>query len=291
MIEWFILALISAILSGTAAIFEKKVLFKEKVISFATTLAIINMVLAIPFLFLSDLSTITFTQLGILFFKSILGAFAFLCVMQGIKKLELSSALPLLILTPGLVAIFAFIFLKESLNFLEIIGMILLLTGTYILQLKNKQKILDPFKLLFKTKGHKYIFGALVLFTITSILDKTLLKNFNLPINSFMGFQHLFFAFVFIIILLISKQGNQIKPLLKRNIRWGVLISILTIFYRLSQLHAIKNASVALVLSLKRFSVLFAVIVGGKIFQEKNLLKKIISTILMLVGTILIIIF
>lgn len=289
MIKWFLLAFMSAIFSGIAAIFEKKTLFLEKPLSFSTTLAILNLVLAIPFFFLTDFSTITIQKLGVLFFKSILGAGASLLVMKSIKKLELSAALPLLILTPGLVAIFAFIFLKENLSNIEIIGMVLLLSGTYLLQTRKNQKIFDPFKSLIKTKAYLWIIGALVLFTITSILDKALLKNFNLPLNPFMAFQHLFLAIIFTIMILFSKEKNEIAFLIKRSSKFILIVSILTIFYRYTQLQAVKNAPVALVLSLKRFSVLIAVIIGGKLFKEKRLIKKIIATIIMFVGAVLII--
>ncbi|MFZ1290092.1 MAG: hypothetical protein WAR79_08375, partial [Melioribacteraceae bacterium] len=54
--------------------------------------------------------------------------------------------------------------------------------------------------------------------------------------------------------------------------------------YRYTQIEAIKLASVALVLTVKRTSVFFASIIGGKIFKEKYLVKKGIGIILILIG-------
>lgn len=288
MIDWYLLALISALFSATAAIVQKKILFKEKAINFATTLAIFNLILAIPFFFFIDFGTINLTNISVLFFKSILGAGAFLFVMRGIRSLELSSALPLLVLTPGLVAIFSFIILRETLNYQEIIGMVLLLVGTYILQLKEKQKIFDPFKSLTK-KGYINITIALILFTTTSILDKALLKKFGLPVNAFMGFQHLFFAIIFFIFLISLKESKNLRNTIKNSWTWILIVSTVTIIYRWTQILAVKEAPVALVLSMKRISVLFAVIIGGRIFKEKELWKKIICTIIILAGALLII--
>ena len=120
MIQWYMLALASAFFSALAAIIEKKVLFKEKALAFSAVLAILNLIIAIPFFFFTNFSTLTMSSLFVLFIKSFLGALAFLCVMLGIKNLELSKALPLLVLTPGLVALGAFIFLQEALTTLEI---------------------------------------------------------------------------------------------------------------------------------------------------------------------------
>jgi drug/metabolite transporter (DMT)-like permease len=289
MLNWWILALISAVFSGTAAIFEKKALFKEEAISFSTLFAIFNLFLAIPFFFFINYSQLISVGILVVFIKSLFEAIAFLCVMMGIKSMELSSALPLLVLTPGLVAIFAFIFLKESLSNLEIIGIILLIIGTYVLQLKKEQKILDPFKSLFKTRGYIYLIIALITFTITSILDKAILKNFSVPVNAFMGFQHLFLGIIFISLILLTKERKIIGQAFKRTGKLIFLISLITIIYRYAQIQAVKATEVALALSIKRLSVFFAVIIGGRIFKEGHLLKKIIATAIMSAGAILII--
>jgi uncharacterized membrane protein len=291
MIQWYFLALIAAFFSATAAIVEKKVLFKEKALGFSATLALLNLVIAIPFFFFIDFSVLTTSGLLVLFIKSILGALAFLCVMLGIKNLELSNALPLLVLTPGLVAIGALIFLKESLSQLEILGMVLLLIGTYVLQLKQNQKFLDPWKIFIKSKGHMYILGALFLFTITSILDKAVLKNFKVPVNAFMGFQHLFLAIIFLLFLIFSGKTKQIRPVFKNSLKYMIILALITITYRYAQILSVKQAPVALVLSIKRVSVFFAVIIGGRLFKEHNLLKRIIATTIMVAGAVLVILY
>jgi len=293
MIQWYLLALISAFFSAAAAIYEKKALFKEKAIGFSTLFAIFNLLLAIPFFFFINFELVTSSALLVLFFKSILGAAAFLCIMYAIKNLELSAALPLLVLTPGLVAIGAFFILGEALTPIEILGIFLLLVGTYTLQVKTKekQKLLDPVKAFFKTKGYYYIITALILFTITSILDKAILKNFKLPINAFMGFQHLFLAIIFIIFIISTKKTSELKHTLKFSWLIILTISVFTIIYRYTQFSAVKIAPVALVLSIKRISVFFAVLIGGNLFHEHNLLIRTIATGIMVAGAVLVILY
>ena len=289
MLPWYIFSLIAAIFSASAAIIEKKILFKEKALSFTTILALFNLILAIPFFILTDSASLTMVSLVALLVKSILGGLAFLCVMQAIKKLELSDALPLLILTPGFVAIFAYLVLGESLSIYEILGLLLLTSGTYILGLKKTQKLLDPFISLIKNKGTIYILIALSLFTITSILDKALLKNFKVPVNALMGYQHLFYAIFFVVILLFSKERLEIKNTLKQSKYLILILSVITIIYRYSHILAIKQSSVALALSIKRISIFFAVLVGGKLFKERNMKRKLIATGLMVIGALIII--
>jgi len=291
MVEWYIFSLIAAIFSAAAAISQKKILFKESALGFSLLVALFNLILAIPFFFFIDYSALTSSGIFVLLLKSILGAIAFLFVMLGIKNLEISKALSLLVLTPGLVAIFAFLFLGEGLTNFEILGLILLTGGIYILSLKKKQKIKEPIKKAFSSKGHYYILAALLLFTITSILDKAVLSNFKVPLNAFMGFQHLFFAIVFIIILFSSKKHIEFKSAIKNSWKWILLVAIFTITYRYTHLLAIKSAPVALALSIKRISVFLAVVIGGTLFKDKRLLTKLIATIIMITGTTLIIMF
>lgn len=289
MFNWYIFSFASAILSAAAAISQKKILLKESAIGFSTLVALFNLALAIPFFFFVNYSLLTISGILVLLLKSTLGAVAFLLVMLGIKKLEISKALPLLVLTPGIVAIFAFIFLGEELTKFEILGVILLIAGTYILSLKEKQSLKEPFKKAFNKKGHFYIIGALIIFTITSILDKAVLNNFKVPLNAFMGLQHLFFAIIFMILIFISKKQLELKSAIKKSWAWIMLIAFFTIAYRYTHLLAIKQVPVALALSIKRLSVFIAVVIGGTIFKEKRLFLKIIATALMIFGAILII--
>ena len=63
--------------------------------------------------------------------------------MLALKNLEISNALPLLALTPGFVAVFAFLILGESLKTLEVVGLLFLIFGTFILESKNLKNILQ----------------------------------------------------------------------------------------------------------------------------------------------------
>lgn len=287
--QWFYFAGMSAILSALAAIIEKKVLFKERVLNFVLVLAIFNMILASIFLFYVDFSKVTSISLIVLLFKAVLNGIAFVGVMFAIKDLELSDALPLLVLTPGFVALFAWIFLKESLTSLEIFGLCLLILGVYIFQ--SKKSLLNPLKKL--KRGYKFIILALSLFTATTILDRVLLNQYKLQPTALMSFQHFFFFVVFLAMFLIFDKQKNIKEFGKtfRNTWFLILIlSFVTIGYRYFEILAIKNTtSTALALAIKRTSVFFAVILGGQLFKEHNLVKKIIATLLLVIGAILVI--
>ena len=287
---WFAVAFISALLSAFAAITQKKVLFNLGALEFSFLLSIVNLVFSIPFFFFIDYNTINILNLSILFGKSIIGVAAFLCVMIALKNLEISNALPLLALTPGFVAVFAFLLLGESLKIVEVIGLMFLIVGTFILESKNLKEFVFPFNVFLKSKYHRYIIIALFLFTASSILDKLLLNKLNLSPISLTAFQHIYFAILFSIIYLVFSRKEEVSSvsIKKNNLGWIALISVLTIGYRYTQIVAVSLASVALVLAIKRTSVFWATVIGGKLFNDKDLLKRSIAAVLILVGAILI---
>ena len=289
---WFYLALISAVFSALAAISEKKALFKLDALDFSFFVSIVTLIFSIPFFFDAPLDISLSTPLIILFAKAILSALAFLCVMLTIKNLEISEALPLLALSPGLVAIFGVLLIQDTLVLNEWIGLFLMLVGTYILELrKDDQSIFDPFKSLMRINKYKYVFFALILFSITSLIDRVLLKDFKLPPYTFMAYQQLFFALIFTTLILFrnKKISAVIKPLNRNIIYLIIIISVFTVVYRYTQIEATKIAAVALVLSVKRLSVLMAILIGGKLFKESNVLKRAIAAVIILVGLIILI--
>lgn len=287
---WFAIALLSAFLSAFAAITQKKVLFNLGALEFSFLLSLVNLLFSIPFFFFIDYGTITSYNLTILFIKSLIGVGAFFCVMISLKNLEISNALPLLALTPGFIAVFAYFLLGESLKSTEIVGLIFLMLGTFILESQNGKNLTVPFNVFLKSKYHKFIIAALLLFTASSILDKFLLVKMNLSPISLTAFQHVYFAILFAITFFIfRKKVTPITHLIKKeNVSLIVLISFLTIGYRLTQVAAVGMASVALVLAVKRTSVFWATVIGGKIFKDKYLLKRSIAAVLIIAGAMLI---
>ncbi|RPI75290.1 MAG: EamA family transporter [Ignavibacteriales bacterium] len=287
--NWFILAFTSALFSAGAALSQKKILFETKVLDFSFLVSITGLIFSFPFFIGINFSSLSTESLLILYLKSILGTFAFLCVMLVIKNFEISKALPLMVLTPGLVAVFAFLFLGDSLTSKEIAGIILLMTGTYVLEVSDRENIFNSFSVIIKSKQYYYIIIALVLFTASAVLDRLLLTDYKFQPQIFMAFQQLFFAINFLILFLSRKKESSVKMILsnKNILLWILLISLLTVGYRYTQIEATKIAPVAMVLSVKRISVFFSSVAGGKIFKEKNLIIRASAAAVMVAGTLL----
>lgn len=290
--EWYWLALISAMLSAFAAIMQKKVLGGISAIRFTVIVSIFIALFSTLLISKLDLSSAGTATVLILFSKSVINATAFLCIMYALKHLEISRALPLLASSPMLVAILAFIFLGESLSLFEICGMLLIVFGTYILELKKNEKLSDPFRVFIDSKYHRIILLALLLMSVSAVIDKLLLGRYKLPPVTFLIIQNYFFLIIFFIYWLIYKLKNRDVKLFsgiqKNAVIIIIIIAIVTIGYRWTQIESTKLAPVGLVISLKRLSVLFAVIIGAKLFKEENYLRKVIATALIVAGALMI---
>lgn len=288
--DWFTLALISAILSALAALTQKKILFKSDALEFSFILGMLNIITSFPLWYSANFSDLTVISLIMLFVKTFIASVAFLNVMLAIKNMEISGALPLMVLTPGIVAVFAFFFLGEVLSVGAISGLALLTVGTYILEVKKGKSLLSPFKVFVESKKHHYILTALLCFTITAILDKTLMKSYKLNPQLMVIFQQVFSALCFTLFLFYKKK-NPVTIL--RKVEWKqlqliILVSFLTVGYRYFTFASMKIAPTSLVLSVKRLSVFIATLAGGKLFNESRLLQKIVATLILLSGTWLI---
>ncbi len=282
---WQLLAFTSAIFSSLAAVFEKKALFKTEPLVFSLLLSALTFVLALPFFFFANLQLVTGIVIAVLYVKSILGAVAFLMIMNGLKTNELSNSLPLLTITPAVVALLAYCFLKESLSLISLVGILLVMAGTYLLQLPKGEGLMFPLFFLKRNKNLWYFIIAILLFSLTSILDKSLLKSYKMPPEAFLPLQQLFLTLNFFIIFLMKKKNSQsVKEVLNKYYWIILLVASFAIVYRYMHILAVKNGSVALVLSIKRTSVFFAAIIAGNLFKEHDLLRRSLAILIMLLG-------
>ena len=282
--NWFLLAFASAALSAAASVTEKKALFGMRALDFSVLLALLNGLLALPLFAFFDPGTVSAEALVVLAGKNLLGSLAFLCVMIAIRSMELSGTLPLLVLTPGLVALSAFVFLGEALAPFEVGGIALLMAGTYVLEMRSGD-VLAPLRVFFASKTHYPVVAALLLFTATSVLDRLLLTDLRLRPVPMMAWQQVFTAVYFLLFAVIARRRP--RPLLEAargSVHWILLVALLTFGYRFAQIGATALAPVAMVLAVKRLSVFIASMAGGKLFGESRLLQKAVAILILLVG-------
>lgn len=72
--------------------------------------------------------------------------------------------------------------------------------------------------------------------------------------------------------------------------KWFILfVAVCTVGYRFAQSAALKQVETGIVIAIKRMSALIIVALSGEFFHEKNLLKKIIASVIMIAGILLLV--
>ena len=288
--EWYIFAGLCAIFGGISSIVEKKTLRKQHAMEFSTVLAIFNSIVVLPLILKANFHNIPLTTYMLIFGVSILGSIAFLLVAKSLRHMEISQASPLLNFGPVFVAILAFFMLGEQITSVQISGILLIIIGSYILEIDHGfQSILDPIRKMFTSKHTIYIFIALILYAFSSLGDKLILNTIS-PITYIILVQF-FLAVNFIVMITLFHDGiTGIKRGIQNAGHWILVVAILTTSYRLFQAQAISMVFVRLVIPIKRTSTLISTVVGGELFHEDGILKKAISCIITLLGAYFVIV-
>ena len=275
---WFTLASCSALLSAAAAVIQKKVLFQLTALEFSFLVSALILFFSLFIPFSTDITSITPSLFMIIVGKSILGGAAFLFVMMSLEHNQISTALPILGMTPAVTALAALLILGESLRNWEWLGIGMMMAGTYVLERRPAQTLLQPLKEAVRSKNHYYMYAALGLFAISSVFDKLLVSGYKTDPLVVLFYQHIVYCSMFGALLFIRKQSFQGAVQKGRTqLPFIITVAFLTIAYRFTQLEATKFAPVALVLAVKRTSILYASFFGGKIFSDERLAQKLIG--------------
>lgn len=278
---WFVLATCSALLSAASAVIQKRILFRLNALEFSFSVSLVLVLISSFIPLAADIASVSIPTLSIIAGKSILGATAFLLVMLSLQHNQISSALPLLGLTPAATAILSLLILGEGLKQWEWAGIGLMIAGSYLLERTGSGNFFQPIVRVVSSKKYYYVFGAVGLFAVSSVFDRLLVGGMKTDPLVVLFYQHVVYVVAFAAALLL-RQTSFREILLKGTDQALLILSVaaLTLAYRFTQLEATALAPVALVLAVKRTSILYASFFGGRLFSEDRLKMKLAGALL-----------
>ena len=180
---------------------------------------------------------------------------------------------------------FAFFILKEIPSLAGFLGIVLIIFGSYFVFDTLKEKF--SLKLLNR-KDIQYRFLALVLTAIEAVFIKKVIIESSVWISFFMWcFFGALFAFMFLIVFSKDKLVN-----IKRSdiFKFAALVVCMGLM-QLSTNFVFESMNVGYALALFQLSTLVSVGFGYKFFKEKDIRKKLVGAIIMLIGSVLIILY
>lgn len=210
-----------------------------------------------------------------------LNVVALILYVKAIKISDLSLSIPMIAFTPLFLLLTSPVLVGEFPKLTGIIGVFLIITGSFILNFNDKQKhYLAPLKAIFIKPGPRLMLIVAFIWSITSNFDKIGIRNSS-PL--FWGFSTYSFMSVAMIPFILYYSKNPIKQI-KQKIRFLFIIGLSSAINIFLYMLAIKLTLVVNVVSIVRTSALISVLFGIIIFKEKGFKEKVIGTLIMLAG-------
>ena len=290
---WIILSLIVALLkslwelagkifidtNSSSSIDEYSLALGTRLLSFAILFPV-AIVLWIP--------TLSGEMHWILIISSILGAIATVTALKSVKYGDLSLVSPLSALTIPFLLVTSYLITKELPNIYGYIWVMIIFIGTYFLQLhESKHWLLGPIYAIYHDKWARYMLITAILWSITSPLDK-------LWVIQLWPLQWMFLTNAYITVIMMVYIGIKRKPFsLKKMTQIHVIkkIWIITILWWIAvflQMLALKFTLVIYVITLKRASWMFWVLLWYLFFNEKHIIQKLFAGSIMLAWVLII---
>lgn len=289
MTEWLLLSLFAAIDASVYFFIIKKITRDINPLIF---LFLSNFV-SIPFLLLFILYFGGFPNFNPLFFfyigcSAILDAIAFYFTTLAIKSSEISFLAPISAFTPIFVTIFAAIGLREIPSPLKLTGVLVIVTGTYLLNVSEIKNggILAPLKKLINSKSVQQSFVAYFIWGITPIFQKQAILQTS-PQNplaaAFIGTVFVALIYSLFVLKSLKKQSQQIK----KHFWIFILIGIISAPSVYASFKAFSLTNIAYPSAIFKLSALFTILGGGLFFKETHIKERLVGATIMVLGTIL----
>jgi uncharacterized membrane protein len=252
-------------------------------VSFALRLYALPLIL--PLLFFIEIPTLNTDFFIALIAGGLLNVATTILYLKAIEHSDLSITVPFITFTPLFLLITSPLIIGEFPNLWGFVGVLLIVFGSYIMNLKLKYKSkLEPFKAILKEKGPRYMLAVAFLWSISANFDKMGIANSS---SLFWAVAISLFLTILMFVLLLLKSRQHINQLYI-NFRGLLPVGIFTAMSLIFYVTAIEMTLVAYVISIKRCSALISVVFGYFVFKEKGIKDRLIGTIIMLLGVLVI---
>lgn len=283
---WIFWALFSALCAATRRTNEKKLTLElhPLTISFIVQLLSLPVILAAVLLRGDMMNPL---HLGLSFWLPLtavcIGFYPLnaLLYLGAVKHGELSKVLPIQSLWPVLSLLPAWLLLHELPSVVAMLGVLLIVSGVYALGLKGRQlhHPLQPFR---EDKSSMYMFLVVILITISSVLDKIAVEASNATFYSLMS------TIGGVLVLYASMRLRKVSELRQLTGRISNLsiTGLLNGSSYTSYLIALGLGPIAYVSAMRSSNILMGAMLGIVLLKEKMTLPKVLSSILIVIGGI-----
>lgn len=210
---------------------------------------------------------------------------------KSLRISDISLVSPIMSLIPVAVVIPSYILLEEVPNIYTGMGIILVTIGSYVLEISSKNgSYLDPLKSLYSNRGVQFAFIGVILASFIPSIDKIGIQMSN-PIMWVFLTQLGSSILILVFYIHTAKEYNNIKEQAYNNYKILIIVGLFNGLIWILQSYAYTYTQVSYVQSVKRVSIILSIIGGYYIFGEKNIKDRLLGSIIILIGIIIIFVF
>ncbi len=287
---WILYSFTTAAFETAKDVVGKKASTKSNEYVTAFSLQLFAWLALLPFVLYSGIPELKFSYYLSLIAVAIFIPLWSILYMKAVKVSPLSLVVPVLALNPVFTMMIGFFVERKELSILGATGVVFVAAGLYLLRLQfgTIKKISDmwfPVTQLFKEPGTRYMLGVALIWSVGAYTNKL----------GIVGSSPLFFSFSLtfigsIVLFLIAQFRGAFSLLqIRRDIKQLSLLGVLNGLSELFLMMAIATGAVPYVISLKRSSILFSLVTGRFVCQEKIHFEKIVGVTILFIGVLLII--
>ncbi|HJZ48919.1 MAG TPA: DMT family transporter [Roseiflexaceae bacterium] len=286
---WALYALTAALLTSFLPIINKRILTTADV----AVVAWIPNALSLPLLLVVTLALIGWSSIDGLFLLAVLASgilnlVATLASTRALQLADASVATPFLSFNPAFTLLLSIFTLREIPSVRGIVGVLLIVLGAYLFQVKEVGKgMLAPVQALVRQPGVLLAIGASFVWGLTPIAEKIAIQH-TIPENPLMvAFVTTILTVVLLTPALWRSAGDLLEQVRRQRHLFGTagLISGVAPLFGFS---AIALGYVGYVTALFKLGAIFTVVWGALLLKEHGLRERLLATIVMAFGGLLI---
>ncbi len=294
---WVFLALSSAVLLGVYEVFKKLSVHRNAVIPVLFLSTLTSSVIFIPITIGSAVypeffqsiqlfvPPITLEQHGLIFLKSILVVSSWILAFFAVKNLPITLVAPIRATGPIWTLLGAILIYGEHLNAYQWAGVLITLLFFYLLSTTGKSEGIH-----FSTnKWVFFIIAGTFLGAASGLYDKFLMRHIDrMAVQAWFSFYQV--AILFPVLVLTRWRLPKTERI---QFQWRLSIPLIGVFlvladYLYFNALSFPESMISIVSALRRGGVVISFVIGALVFHEKNIPRKAVFLVGILIGILLI---
>jgi drug/metabolite transporter (DMT)-like permease len=284
---WFLFALLGAFGKSYSGFFRKKLADSVSASMFMWLSYLMILVLLSPFMF-SRFGAVTSALLEsplIMFGAAVSIMLATLMNLEALKREELSYIAPLNAFVPIFTLLIAAVFLNESPPVVGILGIFAIFAGAYVINLKpNRVRWYDPIKYLLTNTGALLSLGVSFGYAVNTVLMKAASNNGYDTYTIMFVITAIGWLMLIYVPLTKQKELKATVTASKVYLAGATLSSFAGSFFHIL---AIAGTFASYAVSIRRFDSIISVLLGWRYLKETNIRNKLIGSVFMAIGAII----